>query len=97
MELRTLVKYANVTYAGLMLGFTAYFTYLTANQYDFAVSSSNNPIDINGLFNSVNPISAVLIVMIIATVFIVALNMYYENSLQVRVEKRGKSATRRRR
>jgi len=88
VDLGGLVKYVNLIYSGLMIGLAAYSIYLIVNQYDFAASSPSGPIDLNSLINSANPIATVLIVMVISTVSVVFINMYYENSMRIRVEKR---------
>ncbi|MGC8607414.1 MAG: hypothetical protein ACP5GZ_02125 [Vulcanisaeta sp.] len=98
MNLGNIVKYVNAAYAGLMIGLAAYFVILIKHGYTFITSSS---ISISQLFSSgaLGPLALgiipwTLMIMIIATIFIVLINMIYENSLRpIRREKeKGKEA-----
>ena len=98
MDLKSVVKYANAAYAGLMVGLAAYFIILIKHGYTFVPSSS---ISVDQLFASgtlgplmLGIIPWIIVIMIIATVFIVLINMVYENSLRPRKEE--KEAVRRR-
>lgn len=89
MKLDGVVKYANVVYAGLMIGLAAYIAILIKHGYTFVPVSPQNVTSVSQLFASgaLGPLALglipwVLMVMIIATVFIVLLNMVYENSLK---------------
>ncbi|PLC68581.1 hypothetical protein B7L70_02825 [Vulcanisaeta sp. EB80] len=89
MRLADIVKYVNIAYAGIMLGLAAYFIVLIKYGYTFIHSSSSGFITINQLFasGSLGPaalgiIPSILAVMIILTIAIVILNMFYENSLK---------------
>ncbi len=89
MKLDGVVKYANVAYAGLMMGLAAYIVILIRHGYTFVPVSPQNVTSISQLFASgtlgplaLGPIPWMLMVMIIATIFIVLLNMVYENSLK---------------
>ncbi|WP_054841766.1 hypothetical protein [Vulcanisaeta distributa] len=88
MNLGSIVKYANAAYAGLMIGLAAYFVVLIKHGYTFVPSGS---VSVYQLFTSgalgplmLGVIPWVIMVMIIATVFIVLINMVYENSLKPR-------------
>ena len=90
MNLKSVVKYANAAYAGLMIGLAAYLVILIKHDYTFVPSSS---ISVNQLFASgtlgplmLGIIPWIIMVMIIATIFIVLINMVYENSLRPRKE-----------
>lgn len=86
MNLRDVVKYVNAAYAGLMIGLAMYLAVLITHGYSFVPSSQ---ISINQLFASgalgpliLGVIPWIIMVMIIATIFIVLINMIYENSLR---------------
>ncbi|WP_243674891.1 hypothetical protein [Vulcanisaeta distributa] len=51
MDLRSIVKYANAAYAGLMIGLAAYFVVLIKHGYTFVPSSSSS-ISIYQIFES---------------------------------------------
>ena len=92
MDLKSVVKYANAAYAGLMVGLAAYFIILIKHGYTFVPSSS---ISVDQLFASgtlgplmLGIIPWIIVIMIIATVFIVLINMAYENSLRPRKEEK---------
>ena len=92
MDLKSVVKYANAAYAGLMIGLAVYFIILIKHGYTFVPSSS---ISVNQLFASgalgplmLGIIPWIIVIMIIATIFIVLINMVYENSLRPRKEER---------
>ena len=92
MDLKSVVKYANAAYAGLMVGLAAYFIILIKHGYTFVPSSS---ISVDQLFASgtlgplmLGIIPWIIVVMIIATVFIVLINMIYENSIRPRKEEK---------
>ncbi|GAB6944064.1 hypothetical protein [Vulcanisaeta sp. JCM 14467] len=94
MDLKSVVKYANAAYAGLMIGLAAYFVILIKHGYTFVPSSSISVNQFLQVFTSgtlglmLGIIPWVVMVMIIATVFIVLINMVYENSLRPRKEER---------
>lgn len=89
MDLRSIVKYANAAYAGLMIGLAAYFVVLIKHGYTFVPSSSSS-ISIYQIFESgalggpllLGIVPWIIMVMIISTLFIVLVNMVYENSLK---------------
>ncbi|WP_054856591.1 hypothetical protein [Vulcanisaeta sp. JCM 16159] len=94
MNLGSIVKYANAAYAGLMIGLAAYFVILIKHGYTFVPSGS---ISIYQIFESgalggpllLGVVPWIIMVMIISTLFIVLVNMVYENSLKpVSKEKR---------
>ncbi|GAB6947026.1 hypothetical protein JCM16161A_11560 [Vulcanisaeta sp. JCM 16161] len=98
MNLESIVKYANAAYAGLMIGLAAYFVILIRHGYTFVPSSS---ISVDQLFSSgalgplmLGVVPWIIMVMIIATIFIVLINMAYENSLKPK--KVGKEVAKRR-
>ena len=86
INLGSIVKYANAAYAGLMIGLAVYFAILIKHGYTFV---SSGIISVSQLFKmgALGPlvlgvIPEIIVVMIIATVFIVIINMAYENSLR---------------
>ncbi len=91
MNLGSIVKYANAAYAGLMIGLAVYFIVLIKHGYTFVPSGS---ININQLYASgtlggplmLGIIPWIIMVMIIATIFIILINMIYENSLRPKRE-----------
>jgi hypothetical protein len=87
MELSEVVKYVNITYAGIMLGLAAYFIVLIKYGYTFVPGRS---ISITQLFSTgtlgpavLGVIPVILAVMIILTIVVVLLNMVYENTLKM--------------
>lgn len=90
MNLGSIVKYANAAYAGIMIGLAVYFIVLIKHGYTFVPSGS---ISINQLYASgtlgplmLGIIPWVIMVMIVATIFIILINMIYENSLRPKRE-----------
>ncbi|WP_069806885.1 hypothetical protein [Vulcanisaeta thermophila] len=86
MKLEDVVKYANVAYAGLMIGIAAYVIVLLREGYYFVPNTQT--VSLNYIFGSgplgplaLGIIPSLLVVMIISTVFIVLLNLYYEYSV----------------
>jgi hypothetical protein len=89
MRLADVVKYVNLTYAGVMLGLAAYFIVLI--KYGYTFLSPQGEVSVYQLFasSSLGPLTLgvvplLLTVMIVLTVAIVILNMVYENSLKPR-------------
>jgi len=86
MELSEVVKYVNITYAGIMLGLAAYFIVLIKNGYTFV---PGRYVSIAQLFSAgtlgpaaLGVIPVILAVMIVLTIAVALLNMVYENSLK---------------
>ncbi|MGC8543858.1 MAG: hypothetical protein ACP5NQ_07930 [Vulcanisaeta sp.] len=80
MKFESVVKYANVAYAGIMIGLAIYFIVLIKYGYIFLPPSTT--ISLSQVL-SVNPtLSAIMITMIVATITIVLLNMVYEMGLK---------------